>query len=69
MVAIFDSNDERSHTILVFRRNEKEGEGMYVGQDEGYDERYVGAKKIEKGTHLFLRCLGVKLGREVDLSC
>jgi hypothetical protein len=24
MVAIFDSSDERSHTVLVFRRDEKE---------------------------------------------
>ena len=27
MVAIFDGGDERSHAILVFRRNEKEERG------------------------------------------
>jgi hypothetical protein len=27
MVAIFNSSDERSQTILVFRRNEKEERG------------------------------------------
>jgi hypothetical protein len=35
MVAIFDSGDERSHTILVFKRSEKEERGWMLDQTEG----------------------------------
>ena len=35
MVAIFDRSDERSHTILVFRRNEKEERGCMLERMEG----------------------------------
>jgi hypothetical protein len=35
MVAIFDSSDERSHTILVFGRNEKEESGCMLHRMEG----------------------------------
>jgi hypothetical protein len=64
MVAVFDSSDERGHTILVFRRDEKKGRGRTLDGMES-TMRDVGQKKIEKGTHLFLRCLGVKLGEGV----
>jgi hypothetical protein len=35
MVAIFDSSDERSHTVLVFRRREKEERGCMLNRMEG----------------------------------
>jgi hypothetical protein len=44
-MAIFDRSDERCHTALVLRRNEKK-EGRRVREDGGYDERDVGQKKI-----------------------
>jgi hypothetical protein len=34
MVAIFDSSDERSHTVLVFRRNENEERGCMLDRME-----------------------------------
>jgi hypothetical protein len=66
MVAIFNSSDKRSHTILVIRRNEKEERGSMLDRMEG-TMRDVGAKKIEKGTLIFLRRLGVKLGQKIGL--
>ena len=42
---------------------------VHVRRDGEYDKRDVGQKKIEKGTHLFLRCLGAKRGEEVGSPC
>jgi hypothetical protein len=48
MVAIFDSSDERSHTVLVFRRNEKEERGCMFDRMEG-TMREMRGQKFRKG--------------------
>ena len=45
MVAIFDSSDERSHTVLVFRRDEREERGQVCNRMEGAMRDMRGQKK------------------------
>ena len=50
MVAIFDSSDERSHTVLVFRRNEREKRGCMFDGMEGTMREMRGQKNRKRDT-------------------